>query len=207
MATVQATTFKTPTDSDAALAEIVRCLVEAYRPDRIYLFGSVARGDAGPDSGYDIMVVVPDGAPRELQDCDLAYQSLRGMGVAKVLKPRCHPRFSATANYFMPPDPVRAADPPDQEGSLFHSQQEAEKALKAFLTWHDVPFLKVPEPDLIGKRCASLNSSLADLMSRADLLSQYAWRFRYPGAPYEPTIEEARTASGLAHEIVESILN
>ena len=31
-----------------------------------------------------------------------------------------------------------AAEPPDVEGALFHSQQAAEKALKAFLTWHDV---------------------------------------------------------------------
>ena len=60
MALDHATAFKTPTASDAALSEVVRRLVEAYRPERIYLFGSVARGDAGPDSDYDIMVVVPD---------------------------------------------------------------------------------------------------------------------------------------------------
>ena len=82
MATGSATIFETPTATDAALAEVVRRLVEAYRPDRIYLFGSVARGDAGPDSDYDIMVVVPDDAPRELQDCDLAYRVLQGIGVA-----------------------------------------------------------------------------------------------------------------------------
>ncbi len=44
---------------DPILAEIVRRLVELLRPDRIYLFGSRARGDAGPDSDYDLMVVVP----------------------------------------------------------------------------------------------------------------------------------------------------
>jgi len=44
---------------DATLAEIVRRLVEAYQPAKVYLFGSKARGDAGPDSDYDIMVVVP----------------------------------------------------------------------------------------------------------------------------------------------------
>ena len=83
MVTGRAAIFKTPTASNPALAEAVRRLVEAYRPERIYLFGSVARGDAGPDSDYDIMVVVPDDAPRELQDCDLAYRLLQGMGVAK----------------------------------------------------------------------------------------------------------------------------
>lgn len=49
--------------SDPVLAEIVRRLVEAYQPERIYLFGSVARGDAGPNSDYDLLVVVPDDAP------------------------------------------------------------------------------------------------------------------------------------------------
>ena len=85
MATEHATVFKTPTASDTALDEVVRRLVEAYRPERIYLFGSVARGDAGPDSDYDIMLVVPDDAPAEQKDCELAYRALRGLGIAKDL--------------------------------------------------------------------------------------------------------------------------
>ncbi len=82
MATEHATVFKTPTAGDAALAEVVRRLVEAYRPERIYLFGSVARGDAGPDSDYDIMVVVPDDAPPELHLSRAAYEALWGTGFA-----------------------------------------------------------------------------------------------------------------------------
>lgn len=61
----------------------MRRLVEAYGPERIYLFGSTARGDAGPDSDYDIMIVVSDDAPVERQDCGLAYRALRGLGIAK----------------------------------------------------------------------------------------------------------------------------
>jgi uncharacterized protein len=77
------TSIRTPTASDPVLAEVVRRLIDAYRPERIYLFGSVARGDAGEDSDFDIMVIVPDEAPLELQDCDLAYRALRGLGIAK----------------------------------------------------------------------------------------------------------------------------
>lgn len=44
---------------DQVLNEILRRLVEAYRPERVYLFGSHARGETGPDSDYDIMVVIP----------------------------------------------------------------------------------------------------------------------------------------------------
>ena len=68
--------------ADPLLAEIVRRLVAAYQPERIYLFGSKARGDAGPDSDYDIMVVVPDSAPPERRRSRLAYEVLRGTGTA-----------------------------------------------------------------------------------------------------------------------------
>ena len=37
---------------DGKLDELVRRLRDAYAPDRIYLFGSKARGDDGPDGDY-----------------------------------------------------------------------------------------------------------------------------------------------------------
>ena len=46
-----------------AIEEITRRLVEFYQPVRIYLFGSEARGDGGPDSDLDFCVVLPDDAP------------------------------------------------------------------------------------------------------------------------------------------------
>jgi predicted nucleotidyltransferase len=67
---------------DQALAEIVRRLIAAYEPERIYLFGSRARGDSGANSDYDLMVVVPDSAPPERMRSRLAYQVLRGTGTA-----------------------------------------------------------------------------------------------------------------------------
>lgn len=74
--------FSTLAASDPALAEVVRRLVDAYQPEHIYLFGSVARGDAGPDSDYDLLVVVQDDAPSERRRSRLAYEALRGTGTA-----------------------------------------------------------------------------------------------------------------------------
>lgn len=68
--------------NDPVLAEIVRRLVEAYQPERIYLFGSRARGDPGPDSDYDLIVIVSDDAPPDRRRSRLAYQVLRGTGRA-----------------------------------------------------------------------------------------------------------------------------
>jgi len=77
MALNDATVLRAPSIDDPALAEAVRRLVAAYQPERVYLFGSVARGEAGPDSDYDLLLVVADGATPERRRSRLAYEVLR----------------------------------------------------------------------------------------------------------------------------------
>ncbi len=67
---------------DAILAEIVRRLVAAYQPERIYLFGSRARGDAGPDSDYDLMVVVPETKEPGYRLAQQAHRLIWDLGTA-----------------------------------------------------------------------------------------------------------------------------
>ena len=69
-------------ESDTKLRDIVDRLVRAYSPERIHLFGSCARGYAGEDSDFDLLVIVPDDAPPARRGSRLAYQVLRGTGVA-----------------------------------------------------------------------------------------------------------------------------
>jgi len=83
MASENATVFKTPTASDPVLAEMVKRLVEVYKPEHIFLFGSVARAEAGPDSDYDLMVVVPDDAIPERQRSRTGYRAVRHLGAAR----------------------------------------------------------------------------------------------------------------------------
>jgi len=70
------------TVDDPRLADVVRLLVEAYRPERVYLFGSRARGEAGPDSDYELLLVVPDDVPSEVMRSRLAYECLWETGTA-----------------------------------------------------------------------------------------------------------------------------
>lgn len=58
----------------------VQRLVAALRPERIYLFGSRARGDADQDSDFDLLVVVPEvvGSPYRLHR--RAYDVLGELG-------------------------------------------------------------------------------------------------------------------------------
>lgn len=52
--------------SQSVLDEIVRRIVEAAEPEKIILFGSTARGDAGPDSDLDFLIVKSGAHRREL---------------------------------------------------------------------------------------------------------------------------------------------
>jgi uncharacterized protein len=67
---------------DPILAEIVRRLVKAYQPERIYLFGSMARGDAGPDSDYDILVLVEHPTEPLYRLSQHGFRALRGIDAA-----------------------------------------------------------------------------------------------------------------------------
>jgi hypothetical protein len=91
----RSTSASTVVERDPTLAEIVRRLVAAYQPERIYLFGSKARGEEGPDSDYDLLVIVPDDAPAERRDAALAYRALRGTGIGADVIPWPRSRFEA----------------------------------------------------------------------------------------------------------------
>jgi predicted nucleotidyltransferase len=81
-----------------ALACIVERLAEAYEPDRIYLFGSKARGDYGPDSDFDLLVIVPDNAPEHRKRSRLAYERLWGTGTAADVLVWTRGRFESRAH-------------------------------------------------------------------------------------------------------------
>lgn len=57
-------------------------VVDAVQPKRIILFGSAARGQMGPNSDLDLLVVMPDGVHRR-QTAQTIYRKLTGMGIAK----------------------------------------------------------------------------------------------------------------------------
>lgn len=94
------------------------------------------------------------------------------------------------------------AEPPFSDDIVFHAQQAVEKALKAFLSWHKVPFRKTHNLVELGVACSRLDSSLEPLLRRAAPLTEYAWRFRYPGDPEEPSAEEAAAALATAREVL-----
>ena len=71
-----------------------------------------------------------------------------------------------------------------EDNSLYHCQQTAEKSLKAFLVWHGQPFRRTHDLEEIGKSRIALDETLRAIAEEADSLTDFAWRARYPGNPY-----------------------
>jgi hypothetical protein len=94
MQNAQTEATKPLSSDDPMLREVVRRLVGVYHPERIYLFGSTARGDAGPDSDYDLMVILPDEAPPHLRRGTPGYRALRGTGAAADVQVWPHGDFN-----------------------------------------------------------------------------------------------------------------
>ena len=60
------------------IGEIVRRIVETAQPEKIILFGSRARGDARPNSDFDVLVIKQSSEPSYRRDTPL-YVALAGL--------------------------------------------------------------------------------------------------------------------------------
>ena len=56
------------------LDELLRRIIPVMHPLRVILFGSAARGEMGPDSDIDLLVVMPDGT-----HCRHTMEELHGL--------------------------------------------------------------------------------------------------------------------------------
>jgi hypothetical protein len=69
-----------------------------------------------------------------------------------------------------------------------------------------VPFGKTHDLAALGRLCADIDRELAGVGQRATMLTDYAWKYRYPGEPEEPSLEEAKSALALAQEVYKAVL-
>ncbi len=61
------------------LDEIIRRVVDVAEPEKVILFGSAARGDDGPQSDVDLLVVAEGGDRSDV--AAQVYERLAGVGV------------------------------------------------------------------------------------------------------------------------------
>ena len=60
---------------------LVQQIVQTVHPMKIIVFGSAARGQAGPQSDVDLLVVMPEGTHRR-RTAQRLYQHISGNGVS-----------------------------------------------------------------------------------------------------------------------------
>ncbi len=96
-------------------------------------------------------------------------------------------------------------DPPLLADAAFHCQQAVEKALKALLTRHDHLFRKTHDIGELALACLEHEPSLEPMLRESAPLTEYAWRFRYPGEVFEPDRQEVEAALEVARRVVEAV--
>lgn len=67
-----------PPVTEARLREVAQCIVEAFDPERIILFGSYASGEPTSDSDVDLLIVMENGERR----------AKRRMAISQLFRPR-----------------------------------------------------------------------------------------------------------------------
>lgn len=81
------------------LEEAVQRIVEALRPELIYLFGSHAYGQPHEDSDVDLFVVVQDSTLPLRKRAVKAYRALRGLFLAAEVKVMTRAEFERRAEW------------------------------------------------------------------------------------------------------------
>jgi len=91
--------------------------------------------------------------------------------------------------------------------AVYHCQQSAEKALKSYLAWCELPVMKVHDLTLLVKECVLLDRSFFSLVEVSEILTPYAIAFRYPGGMLVPEIVDVEEAIELSEKVLDFVEN
>lgn len=98
----------------------------------------------------------------------------------------------------------RARNQPNYDAACFHAQQCIEKYLKALLIQNQIEFNRVHDLEILLNAALVLDPLLNALRPDAQLLTQYAVSFRYPGESADKS--EAKEAVLAMRNCKEAIL-
>ena len=93
------------------------------------------------------------------------------------------------------------------EGAAFHSQQAAEKYLKAFLVWHQIEFPKTHDIEALLKLAGEADKKIPEILREAIILTPYGVDYRYPGDYPEVSRTDAERAFQSAERVRAEIRN
>ena len=87
------------------------------------------------------------------------------------------------------------------EGTAFHSQQAAEKYLKAFLVWHQIEFPKTHDIEALLKLAGKVDDKIPEILGDTVILTPYGVDYRYQGEYPEVGMSDAERAFLLADRV------
>lgn len=96
-------------------------------------------------------------------------------------------------------------DPPLLRSVCFHSQQCAEKYLKALLAAHQIEFPKTHEIEELVELVGPVDAVLAESLRDVRALTPYGVQIRYPPAVPKMSLERAREAFSLASKVRDAV--
>jgi len=91
--------------------------------------------------------------------------------------------------------------PDFDDGTAFHSQQAAEKYLKAFLVLHQIEFPKTHDIEALLKLAGKADDKIPEILREAVILTPYGVDYRYPGEFSEVTRSDAERALLMADRV------
>lgn len=100
---------------------------------------------------------------------------------------------------------INISDAP-YEICCFHAQQAAEKYLKAYLTAHNIDFLKTHMLFVLVKQCVDCNKRFLDILSNSKKLENFAVTPRYPDEMEDLNLFDAQQAYQNALTIKEFVI-
>jgi len=98
------------------------------------------------------------------------------------------------------------AEEPLLDTAAYHCQQAAEKAIKAFLLFHDIRFEKTHDLNVLLSQASLIDPEFSRHREAGQILTPLAVEFRYPGEYIEPEPEEYKEAFVSATQIYNFII-
>ncbi len=91
--------------------------------------------------------------------------------------------------------------------AVYHTEQCAEKALKAFLAFKKQPIMKTHDLSVLIDLCVDIDPDFNELYDSIENLNPYSILYRYPGEIMEPEKEEVLEAIELSEKVFKFIEN
>jgi HEPN domain-containing protein len=94
---------------------------------------------------------------------------------------------------------------PILDTDIYHCQQSAEKAIKAFLVFNDINFPKTHDLSLLVEFCINIDKDFDFIYDEAEFLTPLSTEYRYPDDVLEPSLDEFKEALKCANKVYDFI--